>query len=227
MVGVKLLRSRTVGQESAQIDATAFSAFSFARVSRKVVRQAARSSTSGRSYVQNRYPSPLKRFAYPGEPLLYFGATPIDRDARLLAEDKPVAWAGWRPNQPLGRGRPSPPILMWLRACTTSGEATCEDYPYVSACLAPSLHLAAATRTRSAGLSAPGRGLRSLLRRAATLSQARSSAALQGCSATTWASATSSTANRSSYQQSQGARRRPGFFYALSAPLGRAKVLGM
>lgn len=233
MFGVKLLCQRSTRRELAQIDPSVMQGLGFARSYTKVHVQVALSSTLSRSYVQNRYPSPLERFANPGGPLFY--------------------WRHRHPGHALGRGvrawrqsadrrRPiSAGISLkrisslcdaafasqtcFLFAKGKEGEQPCATHFSHSPCWSRQAALRPATAMQNAALSAPVPGRPSLPRPGANRSPVRLSAVWQASSATTSGCATNKPAYRPKSHESQGALGRSGFFYAQTAP-ARALNLG-
>lgn len=232
MLGVNLLYLWSTRRELAQIDQRVMPGLGFPESYTKVHMQVALSSTLSRSYVQNRYPSPLERFVNFGGPLFLLGRLSFWR----VDGSRGRAWrhsADHRRSFSAGIGLK--PISFFCDAAITlqncfvfpkqEGEQPCAKHLPYSPCWSRQAVSQPVTRMQNAASSAPVPVRQSLPRLGAHRSPARSLAARRASSATTSGYVTDQSAIRPNSHKSQGALGRSGFFYAQTAP-ARALNLG-
>ena len=231
-LGVYLLSLTPFGREMAHPDGRVNLCFGSRGNYTKVEEQVALSSTLSRSYVQNRYPSPLERFVHCGEPLFLFeccgslvGATNRRLNRPILADRRSGFSAKRSSNLRSPKCEAASPPQTCFSFTKQEGEQLCENQLLHSPSLSQRVVWPPVTLMPNAGSLEPALARPSLLRRAATRLRVRSSAALRASSATTCGSVTNQRATSPKTHESQGALWRPGFFYAQSAP-ARALNLG-
>jgi len=232
MLGVNLLYPRSTRRELAQIDQRVMRSLGFPKSYTNVHMQVTLPSTLSRSYVQNRYPSPLERFVNSGGPLFpLFGlpsrraSGPRDLVWRHSADRRQSFSAGIclkRITSPCDAAFASQNCFVFPKE---EGEQSCAKHLSYSPCWSRSAALRPATLTQNAALSAPVPGRQSLPRPGAHRSPVRSLAARRASSVTTSGCVTDQQANWPKSLESQGALKRSGFFYAQTAP-ARALNLG-
>ncbi len=232
MLGVNLLYLGSTRRELAQIDQRVMQGLGFPKSYTNVQMQVTLSSTLSRSYVQNRYPSPLERFANCGGPLFLLGRrlsrrADGSRDSfwRHSADRKRSFSAGIG----LKRGSLFCDAAFASQTCSffakEEGEQLCAKHLYHSPCLSRSAALRPAILMQNAALSAPVPGQQSRPQLGAHRSLVRSLAARRASSVTTSGCVTDQPTIRSKSHESQSALGRSGFFYAQTAP-ARALNLG-